>query len=500
MNSVIILKLIVPQYKYKKKIFNVLQPPKHRGKECDYMDKEIIYKVCDKENILCDPPCNKEQIETKCDISKCETEPNKVVKKISSIINKDTCEMGNIVEIPCLEECSPINCKYEIGDFGKCSIENCNNKYRYYISFKMKIKGNSLTKLDSKCKTNLINSFINYLSITEDKIKIDYINYNDIKTHILIEFTIKDLNEYKKNKIYNLLLSINIDATIYKKFLSLFKCDKIKPCELIEIKTNDNVDLDKNIISNRENKQEEKYNCSIMNIDNEPMTTIIKDCYADSNLHYCNVMEPISKYIEIYDIREIKKSNVIKKRSFKKIHDAMYGGICDFSEDDLIEPCEDECPQACIGEWRDYGTCYSNKCPTGEAARNVYLKRKLIYKVLNPSSNTNEKCFDHIYKNDYVDDNEIIEIDCDELCPIDGVEEKTYSECNIYDDCGERGLDGFFNMEEATGKQVKRKVIWKEITAPQGKGRPNYNIPQLEMQLEPCDPIKLCPINCVYNN
>jgi len=209
-------------------------------------------------------------------------------------------------------------------------------------------------------------------------------------------------------------------------------------------------------------------------------------------------MESLSDELNINRTLDVQKNqNIIKIREYRKIKDAKYGGKCvEPTGGDMTTTCENECPVNCIGIFEKYGSPSTSKCPSGEDARNKYMKQKLRYRVITPGSGN--RCVDTLYGTGEVIDGKVIEIDSDMLCPIDGVADKQYSECNIFDDCGPMKEDGTYDIEHALEKQVKRRIIWKEIVKPQGQGAKHTNLPQLNEQLESCNPVKKCPIQCVY--
>jgi len=399
--------------------------------------------------------------------------------KIGTQILKDSvgsgksCDVNNVQTINCREQCNPIDCKYEISDFGECNLSGCNNNDNYTIKFD--IRTNEKT---NECKNKIIEVFSEYISIPKENFNI--INISENANYMTITLSINNLTKYNSDLINNKLDIINISNIVAKTITDKIVCNKTKLC----------VNTDKN---------QGKYNCNTIG-------KIDKDCYVKSTnngavdataLQYCNVIEPLISSIIVGNVNIQKNQNVIKKREIKKIKDAKYGGLCVEPTNEITASCEDECPSDCIGIWSEYGSCNTSNCPSGENARGVHLKKKMRYKIIKPSTGKGSKCNDNIYGINNITDNYEIEIDCDQLCPIDGVELKEYSDCNIYDDCGPSNIDGTYNMINALEKQVKRRVIWKEIVKSQGSGKKNLNLPQLNESIESCSPIVKCPINCV---
>ncbi len=470
------------QYKYKKQKFKITQPARYGGKDCQYWDDEIILKICDGKNdtkkVLCDIDCvSKKNIKSECSLDKCDIDPEQVVIKMGTQILNDsigegTCNISNIETINCADQCPPINCRFNIGSFGSCDTSDCNNINNYSIQFNLNLKNtwyhNNILNNDI-CQTNILNTFSEYLNISKTQLNIKNINTIDKNTTILI--IINNISKFKSDLISDNLYNINISTEVANELNNKLKCTHIIPC----------------------NKHNNIFTCNTLG-------DIIDDCHLidDKSGKYCNVNDFLTNNIEIDGLNINQNKNVIKKREISKISDAKYGGTCIEPTDDLTTSCENECPVDCFGTWTEYGRCNTSKCPHGEAARGIHLTKKLKYNVITPSKNGGHKCIDTIYNIDNIKHGQVIEIDCDELCPIDAQAERTYSECNVFDECGPIKSDGSFYLENALEKQVKRRVIWKELVKPQGKGKQHTHLPQLTDTLISCNPIVKCPINCIY--
>ena len=474
------------QYKYKKQKFKRTQEAKYGGRECDYWDNEMTLKICDGKNgttlSKCGVDCvEKAEIKSECSLDKCDIDPEQVVIKIGTQILKKSegegreCEKEDILTINCQNRCSPIDCEFTIGEFGECDKTDCNKKNNYYVEFDLKLNntwfnGDALQIRLNSCKDKIIVVFSEFVNIPKKKIRITNIIENDNNTNITLR--IDDVTKYKSELINNKLNSINISNEIAVDINEKIKCHRVKICD----------------------KSDNKYVCNTNGV-------IEKNCYIvddNNNTEYCDVMESLTDDMLINNLNVLKNQNVVKTRSFYKTKEAKYGGTCDEPIGDLTTSCETECPSECVGVWEEYGGCNTSECPRGEAARGIHLKKKIRYRIINPAEGRGDECIDMIYGVGKVNNGQEIEIDCDELCPIDSVAEKQYSECNIFDECGIPNDDGTYSKEQALERQVKRRVIWKEIVKPQGRGRGHTNLPQLNEQLESCSPIVKCPINCMY--
>ena len=138
------------QYKYKKQKFIKTQNAKYGGKDCKYWNDEIILKICNGENgtraAKCDVDCiSKTNIRNECALDKCDIDPEQVIIKIGTQILRQaegggqTCEIGNIETINCQDQCSPIDCTYNIGSFGSCDKTDCNKRDNYSVQFELKL-------------------------------------------------------------------------------------------------------------------------------------------------------------------------------------------------------------------------------------------------------------------------------------------------------------------------------------------------------------------------
>jgi hypothetical protein len=472
------------QYKYKKQKFIKTQDARYGGKDCNYWDNEIILKICNGENgtnkVECDTDCvTQKEIKSECSIEKCEIDPEQVIIKMGTQIlknavgNNKTCEIANIETINCSDQCKPIDCKFTMGEYGACDTADCDKTNNYSVKFELKLKDSWFNKdilLINECKNNIKKVLSEYMNISNDKLTIIDIIKNENNTTIIIK--INNISKYKSELINNKLYDINILINVSENLNKKLKCQRQKIC----------------------NKKNNNYVC-------ETNGDIIKDCYVMENNNggkFCDINDILTNDMEIGIIDVQKNQNVVRKRNIEKTSDAKYGGKCIEPTGDLTTSCENECPINCVGIWEEYGGCNSNKCPNGEEARGKYLKKKMRYRVITPSISGGDQCVDNIYNMGVVKNGQEIEIDCDELCPIDCIEEKQYSRCDIFDECGPMKEDGSYDIEHALEKQVKRRVMWIEKQKSQGRGRKCQNTPQINEQWESCNPIVKCPINCVY--
>ena len=472
------------QYKYKKQKFIKTQDAKYSGKDCNYLDNEIILKICNGENgtnkVECDTDCvTQKEIKSECSIEKCEIDPEQVIIKMGTQIlknavgNNKKCEIANIETINCSDQCKPIDCKFTMGEYGACDTADCDKINNYSVKFELKLKDSWFNKdilLINECKNNIKKVLSEYINISNDKLTIIDIIKNENNTTIIIK--INNISKYKSELINNKLYDINILIDVSEDLNKKLKCQRQKICD----------------------KKNNNYVC-------ETNGDIIKNCYVMENNNsgkFCDINDMLTNDMEIGIIDVQKNQNVVRKRNIEKTSDAKYGGKCIEPTGDLITSCENECPVNCVGIWEEYGGCNPNKCPNGEEARGKYLKKKMRYRVITPSISGGDQCVDNIYNMGVVKNGQEIEIDCDELCPIDCIEEKQYSRCDIFDECGPMKEDGSYDIEHALEKQVKRRVMWIEKQKSQGRGRKCQNTPQINEQWESCNPIVKCPINCVY--
>jgi hypothetical protein len=470
------------QYKYKRQRYVIKQEARYGGKDCKYWDNENIVKICNGEDgterVKCKVDCiSEEDIKTECALDKCDIDPKQVIIKTGRKILRDAegggrvCEISNIETINCQDQCSPKDCTYKIGPYGECDMTDCNKRDNYSVKFELKLKDtwfNRSVKKVKECENKIINAFSNLVNVRKESVIIDDINENNKET--IVEVKINEVSKYKSELIRDKINSINISEEVANDINNKIKCHREMVCE---------------------KRSGEDY-CNTRG-------EIIKDCYKREidNRMMCDVMELLSNELNINKKVEVKgNQSIIKRREYEKEKEARYGGECIKPTGDITTTCKSECPVDCIGIWERYGTEYRSECPTGEDARGKHMKQRMKYRVIRGGNGN--ACVDSLYGINNVRDGQIIEIDGNTLCPIDCIEEKQYSECNIFDDCGPVKDDGTYNKENALERQIKRRIMWIEKRKVQGGGRKCRNLPQLNEQHESCNPIQKCPISCIY--
>ena len=446
------------QYKFRKDIYKIDKNALWGGKECKYLNDEVIINQC--KDVKCDFNCNYvDNVIQECDLSMCNVDDSKVVSKIAKV--SKNCEIKDIKVVNCSDKCLPKDCTYEISDYGACNLTECWKKHLYKINTIIVFTDTWLSDLNEKCINNAINELSIYLN---NSVILKKKEFKDNTLYLSIE-----LRNLIMNEVDDLSTKLNVINFNKDSFYKRFYCEKENIC-----------DSDKKCFT-------------------ENTKNIIKKCDDTGS---CKVNE----YLGVVSNNNLKIENdntVKKKRNINILKNETYGGSCDLNDDDLESSCIDECPEDCKGEWLEHKGCYDTNCTKDERSRNIRLKKDMIYKIKKNQKGEGSKCFDYIYGygND-VYDGKIHTVECDSLCPIDCVENKTYSSCDIDDKCGysyiNKNGNKVYNNENARGKQFNKKQTWKILTEPQGSGKKCINSSNPYVENIPCSYTSMCPIDCVY--